>query len=295
MSYDSSHRSSQAGDQAGTEQRMIICELKDRDFQCISSFVYERYRINLHAGKKMLVQHRLNKRLRELGISDFRTYWEYLQEYGEEVVAMVDCLTTNHTKFFREPDHFDCLRKRVFPLLREREEGGIRIWSAGCSSGEEAYSLAIVLCEAIEDVENRDALILATDISQRMLERARGGVYSKSSIADIPPDLRMKYFDPVDVERNGELMFKVSRNLCDMVRFRTLNLAGQWPMKRKFDVILCRNVMIYFDHDTQKELVDRFWNILKHGGVFIVGHCESLMGKMGKFKYQEPTVYVKRD
>ena len=272
---------------------MIYCELKDRDFRRFSSLMYECCRVNLHAGKKLLVQSRLNKRLRQLGLPDFGAYWEYLQEHDEEVAAMVDCLTTNHTRFFREPRHFDFLEKRVFPQLRERGEGNIRIWSAGCSSGDEPYTLAIVLSEAIEDVRSRNALILATDISRRMLERAREGVYSKERIADVPPDLRMKHFDTVEGDGKGDLSFKVKRSLSDLVRFRALNLTGQWPMKREFDVILCRNVMIYFDRDTQNKLIDRFWHILKRDGVFIMGPCESLAGRACKFKFLEPSVYAK--
>lgn len=273
---------------------MLGCELDDRNFRRISALMYECCRVNLHEEKKTLVESRLNKRLRELSLKDFNAYWEYLQESEKEVVAMVDCLTTNHTQFFRGPEHFDFLEKKVFPRLRESREGGIRIWSAGCSSGQEPYSLAMSLCEAIGDVRERDALILATDISRKALEQAKAGIYDGHEVEAIPLGLRMKYFELTRNEENREVLYRIKDEVRRLVRFRFLNLMDRWPMKRPFDVILCRNVMIYFDRGTQMELIGHFWRALKPGGILVVGHCESLAGMMSRFEFLCPTVYSKR-
>ncbi|MBN2027255.1 MAG: protein-glutamate O-methyltransferase CheR [Actinobacteria bacterium] len=277
----------------GAKGAMFACELEEEDFWRISSLMYRCCRVNLHEGKKTLVQSRLNKRLRALGLEDFNAYWQYMLDNEEEVVAMVDCLTTNHTHFFRGPEHFDFLSKRIFPALRERKEDSIRIWSAGCSSGEEPYSLAMALVETIEDVDTKDALVLATDISRKALERAKRGVYGKNEVYKVPPELRIKYFDFIRDEESGEMLFKVKDVLARLVRPRFLNLVDQWPMKHPFDVILCRNVMIYFDRETQRELIKSFWRALKPGGILIVGHCESLAGMMSRFEFLCPTIYSK--
>ena len=266
--------------------------LSDRDFKRISDLVYGLCRINLHDGKKALVQARLNKRLRQLGIRSYPEYLEMVEadETGRELTHMIDTLTTNLTYFFREADHFDHLRDEVLNKVDPRTDQRLRIWSAGCSSGEEAYTLAMVAREAVPEIDRMDALILGTDISTRVLAVARQGAYSEARFKDTPPDMRRKYFEK-DPGQPG--FFRARQELLKLIRFRKLNLMDSWPMKQPFDVIFCRNVMIYFDKKTQNELVQRFFDALRPGGVFMVGHSESLTGIAHRFRYVRPTVYLK--
>ncbi|MBN2028041.1 MAG: protein-glutamate O-methyltransferase CheR [Actinobacteria bacterium] len=271
---------------------MLGPSLRDREFRLISGIVYDRCRLNLHKGKKALVQSRLSKRLRSLGIENFREYLDYVQENDAEFSIMLDCLTTNYTGFYREPQHFEFLTEVVFPQLDLAEQERIRFWSAGCSSGEEAYSVAIEMKKGLSDIEKKDTLILATDISTRMLDVARTGVYEKDRLANCPPDVLRSFFAHFGPEKG--VLYRVRPEVAGLVRFRHLNLVGPWPMKRPFDVIFCRNVMIYFDKATRRELVHRFWEALKPGGILIVGHCESLASIEHAFEFLSPTIYMKR-
>ena len=266
-------------------------ELGEKEFRRISSMAYDIARLNLHEGKKLLVQNRLSKRLRALGLSGFREYLEYLEENPEEVRTMVDCLTTNFTRLFREPEHFDFLREEVIPWLESLPEKRIRLWSAGCSSGEEPYSIAIFLREHMQDLETRDLLILATDISVRALSKAREGLFREEQLRDCPSQWRLKHF--TRTRAGGETYYRVSPAVSRLIRFHYLNLADPWPMRGPFHVIFCRNVMIYFDRDTQQELVHRFHDYLVPGGYFFVGHSESLARIRNPFKYRKPSIYQK--
>jgi chemotaxis protein methyltransferase CheR len=201
---------------------------------------------------------------------------------------MMDVLTTNKTSFLREPKHFDYLCGHIVPGLKNRK---IRIWSAGCSSGEEPYSVAILLNETIQDLSRWDISILATDLSSRMLDHARRGTYDGDHLREVPPMLISKYF--TCVETNPVRRYRVIESLRRLVRFARLNLMGEWPMKGPFDVIFCRNVMIYFDKPSQERLIDRFWGLLRPEGVLFIGHAESLAGSHHKFRYVQPAVYVK--
>lgn len=270
---------------------MIEYELGEREFRQISSLAYRIARLNLHEGKKLLVQNRLSKRLRALGIGSFKEYLDYLESNPDELRLMVDCLTTNFTRLFREPEHFEFLREEVIPWLESLPEKRIRLWSAGCSSGEEPYSIAIFLREHMQDLEARDLLILATDISVKALSRAREGVYREDQLRDCPAQWRHKYF--TRFRDGGEKYYRVSPSISRLIRFHYLNLADPWPMKGPFHVIFCRNVMIYFDRETQEELVHRFHDYLVPGGYFFVGHSESLARIHNPFKYCKPSVYQK--
>jgi chemotaxis protein methyltransferase CheR len=204
-----------------------------------------------------------------LGPKSLDAYMEY--RYGNpegELTALVDVMTTNKTNFFREPQHFDYLCRQVLPKLRDRK---IRLWSAGCSSGEEPYSIAILLHDRIPDLALWDFRILATDLSNRMLDRAQKGIYEQSC-RDVPPLLISKYFKCV--ESKPARRYQVIERLRRQVHFARLNLIGEWPMRGPFDVIFCRNVMIYFDKPTQEQLVNRFWNLLKPGGHLFVGYLK---------------------
>jgi chemotaxis protein methyltransferase CheR len=265
-------------------------KLKKAQFEKISQQVYQLAGINLHPGKQELVNARLTKRLRVLGLKSFDAYIEYLKQVNPEgeLVAMVEAMTTNKTSFFREPQHFDYLHQQIVPGLKNRR---IRVWSAGCSSGEEPYSTAILLNETTENHALWDIRILATDLSRPMITHARKGVYSTQHLRDVPPLLLSKYF--TCIETNPVRRYRVTEPIRRHVHFACLNLMGEWPMSGPFDVIFCRNVMIYFDKPTQERLVHRFWKLLRPGGHLFVGHSESLAGSPHKFHYVQPAIYMK--
>jgi chemotaxis protein methyltransferase CheR len=255
-------------------------------FAFIGELLHRQCGIALASGKEALVTARLYKRLRVLGLGTFDEYLSRVERDPAELRAMVDALTTNKTDFFREPDHFVYLRESVLPALAATADP-IKIWSAGCSSGEEPYSLAITLREELPNPDLRDVRVLATDISDRVLARAREGVYDEEAVRDVPPLYLGKYF------HHTAGRFTVNGVLRRHVAFARLNLLGEWPMRGPFDAILCRNVMIYFDNPTRQRLVERFWELLKPGGHFFVGGSESLTSVEHRFTYVQPAVFRK--
>ena len=275
---------------------LLSLKLTSSQFDKISRLVYQISGIDLREGKEELVKARLMRRLRLLKIFDFDRYLKYMarDKSGVEIGAMVDVLTTNKTHFFREFEHLEFLRDEIVPGF---PKGPIRIWSAGCSSGEEPYSIAIILSEAIPDIGKRDIKILATDISYRMMEQAHQGLYDEETLKAMPPLLRQKYFKSV-VAKAGHShshshKYQVVPQLQSMVSFAKLNLMEEWPMRGLFDVIFCRNVMIYFDKPTQENLVKRFWSFLRESGYLLVGHSESLTFLTHDYRYLKPAVYQK--
>ena len=270
---------------------LLSLELSRSQFEEVSQMLYRWCGIKLHEGKTDLVKSRLLKRLRDLGIDNFSSYLTFVKKdaSGRERVAMIDVLTTNKTSFFREERHFDFMRERVIPSLRA--QGRIRIWSAGCSTGAEPYTLAIVLCEEIPEIDRLDVRILATDISTRVLKAARDGVYDADELADVPRAVLHKRFDPLGGSPSET--FRVKPNLRGLVHPARLNLVEDWPMKGPLDAIFCRNVMIYFDKPTQETLVHRFWELLKPGGYLFIGHSESVTAWADEFRYIQPAVYQK--
>ncbi len=271
--------------------------LTEDDFCRISDLVYQHCGINLHTGKKELVRARLAKRLR---MGNFNTFQEYMQyviddKTGKEFSILIDSLSTNLTSFFREQKHFEFLREQYLPLLLERKQKNrdfkIRAWSAGCSSGEEVYSIAITLLEALEGRGQWDVKILGTDISTRMLDKAQKGIYDQKCIQPVPVLLKNKYL--LQNRITGRTDFEVSKSIRDIAVFRYLNLMEDWPIKGTLDFIFCRNVMIYFDKPTQQRLINRFWNLLGPGAVLFTGHSESLTGIEHKYRYVQPTIYRK--
>jgi len=262
--------------------------LTPEQFQALSAMVREACGINLHEGKVGLVQGRLAGRLRELGGLDIDTYLARLAAPGGEVEAarLVDALTTNKTSFYREPRHFELLRGHLLPEW-QRQHRRLSIWSAGCSSGEEPYTLALVLLDVLGP--GADVRILATDLSARMLASARQGVYTGDALEPVPPTLRQRYFTyiPGQTPRSYAISPEVKR----LVHFARLNLMDRWPMRGAFDLICCRNVMIYFDAATQQRLVERFRDRLVPGGYLFTGHSESLAGLQHDFRYVQPAVY----
>jgi chemotaxis protein methyltransferase CheR len=255
-------------------------ELGAAHFREISGIVYDVAGIQLPPGKEGLVRSRLAKRLRARGLDTYDAYLALVRDpSGGELAEMIDALTTNKTNFFRESAHFDFLRAHVLPNVR----GSLRLWSAGCSTGEEPYTLAMLLRDTVPD--RCDAKILATDISRRVLAQAKAGTYPEAVVDDVPADLRRRHF------RQHAQGWEVAPHLRSLISFAPLNLMGKWPMRGPFDAIFCRNVMIYFDRQTQQRLVQRFHELLAPGGYLFVGHSESLNSMSHGFTYVQPAVY----
>jgi len=269
--------------------------LSDRHFNAISKLVKERCGINLGSGKKQLVKARLVKRLRTLRLEGYDQYIDLVKNdtSGQELVCMLNAISTNLTSFFREADHFDFFGQKFLPQLVAKSTSKVnrlRVWSAGCSSGEEAYSIAITICQNLPEMCLWDTKILATDISTRVLSKAAKGIYSADRLKMMDPQLKRKYFKALPQDPDH---YKVRPALQKMIHVARLNLVKPWPMQGPFDAIFCRNVMIYFDKPTQGRLIRRYWDMLGSGGVLFVGHSESLAGIDHKFQYVQPTVYRK--
>ena len=261
----------------------------DRDFQKIASMVYDRVGIHLPPQKKDMVYGRLARRLRGLGLKRFKDYLDYLgSDATDELENLINAVTTNVTGFFREKHHFDHIANKVVPeLLRDNHHNNhIRFWSAGCSQGMEAYSLAMVLASMIPDINTWNCRILATDIDTNVLNIGSAGVYDNSQLNKIPPALSARYIRKLD-----EATFQVTDDVRSIVSFKHLNLLEKWPMTGLFDVIFCRNVVIYFDKPTQRILFDRYADRLKPGGWLYVGHSENLHNISDRFEYQGQTIY----
>jgi chemotaxis protein methyltransferase CheR len=270
--------------------------LGDRDFKRISELVYDHCGISLPDGKKQLVQARIAKRMRG---SNFKSVSDYLDHLladttGKELTQLTDLISTNLTSFFREQAHFDYLKKTFLPALLQRKENDrrIRVWSAGCSTGEEPYSLAITLLEAVAGSGDWDIKILATDISTRVIETAQRGVYDAERVAPVDTARKSKYFTSYKTE--GRPQHQVMPTVRKLVQFRYLNLMEPWPFTGPFDFIFCRNVMIYFDKPTQEKLIQRYWECVDRGGLLFTGHSESLTGINHRFGYVQPTIYARQ-
>jgi len=269
-------------------------ELADTEFRFISSLVYGHAGIKIDSGKRELVYARLAKRLRALGLESFVAYCERLRGDAGELRQCINALTTNVTRFFREAHHFDFLRDTVVQeLVQEAAARGrrqVRIWSAGCSSGEEPYTIELTLRECPQ-LQDWDVKILATDLDTGILAKARAGTYPEGQIGDIPPALRSRWFRR-GTNRNAGLI-RVHPDLQQRIFFRHLNLKDAWPMHGPFDCIFCRNVVIYFDKDTQRTLFNRFADLLSDPGYLFLGHSENLHGLSERFRLVGRTIYRK--
>ena len=276
---------------------MFSTELSDRDFRRFSALIYEKCGINLHQGKKELVRARLGKRLRETGFRDFNAYYKFVtqKDSGDELVRMLDAISTNLTSFFREEKHFDFLKEVVFPTYVAGKNRTAfhrpRFWSAGCSTGEEPYSLAIWLLEYFGKSPRFDVKILASDISTKALTQAKNGVYPAVRLEKIPASTVRTYFQRGYGRQEG--YFRVKPSLRQMIEFKRLNLMEPFPFKEAFNLILCRNVMIYFDKTIQQGLANKFYDALVNGGYLFIGHSETLTGIDHGFRYIRPSVYQK--
>jgi chemotaxis protein methyltransferase CheR len=264
-------------------------EFSDGDFRALAKIAYDYAGITLPEAKKNLVYGRLSRRLRVLGLSTFEDYRKYLAEHGEsEMEHFINALATNLTKFFREAHHFQHFSSDVVaPFNAAHPSGGkFRVWSAGCSTGEEPHTLALILHAEIRNVASRDVRILATDIDTEVLRRASLGVFSADAVAPVPA----KYRAPL-AKRDGDDTVAIDRAVCSLISFGRLNLMDDWPMRGPFDAIFCRNVMIYFDQPTKLKLVDRFTDLLRHDGWLYIGHSESLIGTHPRLKLAGRTIY----
>jgi len=264
--------------------------LKESDFKKFSRYVYD--------SKKQLVKARLGKVLRQRDFRSFSQYYDHVvnDKSGNELILLLDSISTNLTYFFREPAHFEFLRKRALPEIMKNKERSsrdncLRFWSAGCSSGEEPYSIAMTISEALDNREKWQFKIQATDLSTKVLTTATSGIYEKMKIERIPYDLRKRYFQKGDNKWKG--YFRIKKDVRKKTNFQRLNFMEKFHFGEPFDVIFCRNVMIYFDNPTKEVLVGKFFRNLAEGGYFFIGHAESLTGLKHPFKYIQPSIYQK--
>lgn len=279
-------------------RRWRIPALTDRLFSQFSSLIYDLCGIHLSLTKKTMLTSRLVSRLRALSINRFEAYYDYVtSESGHhEMVSMIDAVSTNKTDFFREDSHFSLLTGTIIPMLEQGRiaaANNLHIWSAGCSSGEEPYTMGMVLSEYRRTKQKFDFKIFATDISTRTLGAARTGIYKDDKVAHIPADLIRRYLMRGRGENKG--CHRVVPELRRKISFKRVNFTDAvFPFSTRFDVIFCRNVIIYFDRKTQQELFAKFYTHLKPGGYFFLGHSEVMAELSEGFEKVESTVYRKR-
>lgn len=274
---------------SGSKTSPMNVELSASQFNQICRIVYEKCGINLTTGKEELVKSRLVKRLQLLNLTSFEAYLQFVKQdsSGQELAQMLDVLTTNKTYFYRESSHFEYLCQEILPKLRQPR---LRIWSAGCSSGDEVYTIGALLRDHLPNIDRMDVRLLATDLSMRILAKAKAGTYSADAFNEMPPALLQKHFTMINPSPRT---YRVNDNVRKLVSFARLNLLEAWPMKGPFDVIFCRNVMIYFDLPTRDRLVNRYYQLLAPGGHLFIGHSESLNGIKHQYEYVQPAAYRK--
>lgn len=271
-------------------------DLTDALFNKIAAYVYQVCGIHLTERKRELVNTRIGKIIREKKLSGFREYYDLLTSdtSGEAVSELMNAISTNLTSFFRESKHFDYLEKQLLPEFRARaiKSGQLRLraWSAGCSTGAEVYTLGMVILNTLPEILSWNVRFLATDIDTNVMQTGATGVYSKEMVKPVPLNFLAKYF-----QRSADgARYRVKSILRNLVQYKYLNLIEPFPFKGKFDIIFCRNVMIYFDKATQQGLVDKFSNALNPGGVLFIGHSEGLSGLKHNLNYIKPTIYQKK-
>ena len=275
-----------------------ILALSEDDFRTIRTLVYERLGINLTDQKRALVVGRLQKQIRQHGLTSFSQYCELLKSdtSGQALAELADRISTGHSFFYREKAHFDLLTSRVLPEMtagkRVRGRRDLRVWSAGCAAGEEPYTLAMVMMDYFkEEYVLWDAGALATDISAEALAEARNGIYSQDRLKHVPLRLKLAYF-----EKTGHDLWRIAQQVKTEVTFRRFNLMNKsFPFKQPFDIIFCRNVMIYFDAVTRRDLVQRLFDSTAPGGYLFIGHSESLPRDSCPYRAAGAAVYRRED
>lgn len=270
--------------------------LTDIQFSKFASLIYQKVGISLKAEKKELLNARLGKRLRACAIDSFEEYYDYVigDRSGEELIKLFDSVSTNFTSFFREQAHFDFLTATGLSLLMQERAGSrkeLLFWSAACSSGEEPYTLAMVLEDFLEKYPDWQYKIYATDISTKVLAQAQQAIYAEDRIDKVPRDFLKKFLQKGTGKAKGYI--KIKKVLRQKIIFNRLNLMGKLPWQSELDVIFCRNVMIYFDRATQQVLINKFYQALMSGGYLFIGHSESISSLKHDFKQIATTVYRK--
>lgn len=271
---------------------LTMLSLTPKEFSAIAELARREFGVELGAGKEQLVAARMGKLMRRLQFTSFREFYDHLQadRSGQYLTQLIDSLTTNHTSFFREQAHFDFLVERVF--AQQDRARPLRIWSAACSSGEEPYTIALVAQEYFGARDLSLPSILASDISTHALDTARNGTYAANRLQQaFTPWLRKHLLRG---EGRWEGWFRMRPEIMSMIEFRRINLIESFPDLGHFDVIFCRNVMIYFSHETQSRLIQRFSNCLSPGGYLFVGHSETLTGMQHGLEHIQPAIYRKR-
>lgn len=267
-------------------------DFTESDFVRVKTLVYEFAGIDLNDSKKNLVYNRLAKRIRFLGMDSFASYLDFVQAQGEEeFVHLINAITTNLTFFFRENHHFEYLANTVIPSLLEANKASkkIRIWSAGCSTGEEPYSLAVILKEVVPP--GWDARVLATDLDTNVVNTGMTGVYKIDRLKGVTEERKKRWFLKGSGSKSG--LVKVKPELQEIIDFGQINLMNEWPIKDNIDVIFCRNVVIYFDKETQSKLFNRYADLLPNNGHLFIGHSESLYKVCDRFELLGQTIYQK--
>jgi chemotaxis protein methyltransferase CheR len=269
-----------------------MIQIRESEFKELVGYLKSNFGINLE-HKKKLIEGRLGNYIQEQGYSEFGEYFENLlaDDFHSGLSNLVNRLTTNHTFFMREESHFEYLRDKALPeITKASRDKDLRIWSAGCSSGEEPYTIAMLLQDYFGPEKVLwDSKILATDISSKVLDKAKKAVYSAESAEPLPKHWKTRYFRKLD---DGE--YEISERIKNEVIFRLFNLMQEiFPFKKKFHIIFCRNVMIYFDNETKRELVKRFFEYTEPGGYLFIGHSESIGREDTGYSYVKPAIYRK--
>ena len=276
------------------EERQKEFHFSDKEFKFISDLVGERTGIVLSSAKRQMVYGRLSRRLRQLKLTKFSDYCDMLTSgHEEELIEFTNAITTNLTAFFRENHHFEHLKNTVLPevIRNNANTKRIRIWSAGCSSGEEPYSIAMCVREALPKSSGWDIKILATDLDSNMVQRGKDGVYTSERVEGLTP-ARMKRWVKKGKGENADKV-RMSDELRELITFKELNLMENWPIKGPFDFMFCRNVVIYFNKDTQRILFDRYADLLAPKAHLFIGHSESLNKVTDRFALLGKTIYQK--
>lgn len=268
-------------------------QINEKEFKLFQALIYDETGISLHDKKATMVQARLSKRLRELGLSSFGAYYDYLkkEDNAEELLRLLSAISTNVTSFFREAAQWDFLEGYLNDLHKHKTDRKLRIWSAACSTGQEPYSIAMFLHEHLKDIRSWDIKFLASDIDTKVLAHAIEGEYTEKEIGAMPKIFLTRYFDKK--KEGDKTTYQVKAPLREMIIFRMFNLVrGDFSIfKNTFDIIFCRNVMIYFDGETRSELIKRFHQLLRPGGLLLLGHSESITKLSGDFKLVRSAIY----
>ena len=272
-------------------------ELSTDDFNRLSNFIYRESGIKMPPVKRIMLQSRLQKRLKELKMTNYKDYCSYVfsqDGLNNEIIHMLDVVSTNKTDFFREPAHFDFLTSNVLPefVSSFRSVKNIKIWSAGCSSGEEPYTIAIVLFEFLEKYPGYDFSILGTDISTLILQKAIDAEYTEDRVEGIPLELKRKYFLRSKDRENPTV--KMNAQMRSKIKFERLNfMENSYSIYDSFDIVFCRNVLIYFDRETQERVINKICSKISTGGYFFLGHSESIMNMNLPLRQIKPTMFQK--